>query len=47
MKMCKMNYFSFILQIIFGSIFSIYHGIPILCCTTADLGIFKDFLVLF
>jgi len=28
------------LQIIFGSIFNIYHGTPILCCTTTDLEIF-------
>jgi len=28
------------LQIVFGSIFNIYHGTPILCCTTTDLGIF-------
>jgi len=26
--------------IIFGSICNIYHGTPILCCTTTDLGIF-------
>jgi len=24
----------------FGSIFNIYHGALILCCTTTDLGIF-------
>jgi len=23
-----------------GSIFNTYHGAPILCCTTRDLGIF-------
>jgi len=27
------------LQITFGSIFYIYHSTPILCCTTAGLGI--------
>jgi len=30
----------FILQIIFGSIFKIYHDTPILWCTTTDLGMF-------
>jgi len=43
MKMCKKELFQFILQIIFGSIFDIYHGTLILCCTTTDLGIFSDF----
>jgi len=28
------------LQITFGSIFNIYHGTLILCCTTTDLGNF-------
>jgi len=46
--MCKKELSPFILQIIFGSIFDIYHGILILCCTTTDLGmIFSDFWVLF
>jgi len=35
--MCKMNYL-FILEIIFGSIFNIYHSTPILCCTTGVGG---------
>jgi len=47
MKMCKKALFQFILQIIFGSIFVIYHGTLILCGTTTDLGIFSDFWVLF
>jgi len=37
--------FQFILQIIFGFIFDIYHGTLVLCCTTTDLGIFSDFWV--
>jgi len=41
MKMCKDKLFQFDLQIIFGSIINIYHGIPILCCTTTDLGILE------
>jgi len=32
-----MNYL-FILEIIFGSIFNIYHSTPILCCTTGVGG---------
>jgi len=47
MKMCKKELFQFILQIIFGSIFDIYHGTLILCCIITDLGIFSDFWVLF
>jgi len=35
----------------FGSIFNIYHGTPILCRTTTDLAIFwyrsRDFVVAF
>jgi len=38
MKMCKMNYFQFVLEIIFGSIFNIYHCTLILCCTTGVGG---------
>jgi len=34
MKMWKNELFQFILQIIFGSVFTIYQGTPILCCTT-------------
>jgi len=32
--------FQFILQIMLDSIFNTYHGAPILCGTTTDLGIF-------
>jgi len=45
--MCKNELFQFILQIIFGSIFDIYHGTPIVCCTTTYLGIFGSGLGIF
>jgi len=49
MKMCKNNLqvFQFILQIIFGSIFNIYHATPNLCCPITDLGIFGTVLGIF
>jgi len=31
----------------FGSIFNSYHGAPILCCTTTNLGIFDTVLGIF
>jgi len=40
MKVCKNELFQFILQIIFGYLFDIDHGTPILCYTTTELVIF-------
>jgi len=40
---CVKELFYFILQIIFGSVFNIYHDIPIFCCTTTYWYCSKDF----